>query len=151
MSLQTDSIFIKALQSDDALMQTIGGRLYGTAIPMPEEDALNEPVPYLIVFYDGMQNDTQTKDDPYEGDSDRVQVSVACVAKTLADLHSLTSQVRTVIHDYFVRHREEDAEIPYDYQLSAKAIQYDELKPCYNQELNYSCETINQTLDDHAE
>ena len=65
MSLATDSIFIAAIQSNTELMEALGyeapeeeyegrpGRLYGTAIPLPDEDADNTPVPYIIVTFDG--------------------------------------------------------------------------------------------------
>ena len=43
MSLATDSIFIAAIQSNPALVERIGGRLYGQAIPLPDEDADNVP------------------------------------------------------------------------------------------------------------
>ena len=74
MSLATDSIFIAAIQSNPALVERIGGRLYGTAIPLPDEDADNVPVPYVIVTFDGLNNDADTKDCSYESDYDRVNI-----------------------------------------------------------------------------
>ena len=41
--LQLDSVFIRALQQDATLMAAIGSRLYGTAIPLPDEDVDNVP------------------------------------------------------------------------------------------------------------
>ncbi|MBR7125988.1 MAG: hypothetical protein IKC86_05225, partial [Prevotella sp.] len=61
-SLATDSIFIAAIRSDADIMQEIGGRIYSTAIPLPDEDADNVPVPYIIVTFDGLTNDQTTKD-----------------------------------------------------------------------------------------
>ena len=69
MSLATDSIFITALQSNTDLLEALGyveatetsegapARLYCTAIPLPDEDANNVPVPYIIVTFDGLTND----------------------------------------------------------------------------------------------
>lgn len=113
-------------------------RLYGTAIPMPEEEADNEPVPYAIVMFDGLTNEAQTKDDPYEGDTDTVNISVLLTAKTLTDLHALTAAARDAIHNYLVSNTTEVL----DYQMSADAIQYDDLKPCYMQVLKYQCDTL---------
>ena len=53
MGLSTDSIFITALRASQELTQAVGGRIYGTAIPLPDEDADNVPPPYLIVTFDG--------------------------------------------------------------------------------------------------
>ena len=143
MSLQTDTVFIKALSGNAELMAQIGAtadslpRLYGTAIPLPDEDADNVPVPYIIVTFDGMNNDAQTKDDPYEGDGDVVNIGVTVVGRNLAELHTLTQTVRDTILQY-MRTNETEVE---DYQMTASAIQYDSWKPCYWQSLNYACDT----------
>jgi len=149
MSLQTDSIFIAALQSSPELMEAITTyvskgeehrseqpRLYGTAIPMPEEDADNVPLPYLIVTFDGLNNDQTTKDDPYESDYDQVQIGIEAAAPTLEALHTLTQKVREVVHTYFVEHETQVS----GYQFRAEPIIYDEWKPGYGQVLRYQCD-----------
>lgn len=136
MGLATDSIFIAALSGDSELMETIGGRLYGTAIPLPDEDLDNVPVPYVIVTFDGLANDSQTKDYTYEGDFDQVTIGVEVVGESLGALHDLTQQVRETILAYM---SDEDTSIE-DYQFSAQAIQFDSLKPCYWQVLTYQCD-----------
>ena len=55
MGLLTDKIFFEALKADTTFMQAIGNRLYGTAIPMPDENADKVPVPYAIVTFDGLR------------------------------------------------------------------------------------------------
>lgn len=136
MGLSTDAIFVAAIKSDDELMGAISGRLYGTAIPLPDEDADNVPVPYVIVTFDGLTNDAQTKDCPYEGDFDSVNIGVEVTAASLAALHQLTQKVRTVVLGYM---ESEDTTVR-DYQLTAGPIQYDQLKPCYWQVLRYQCD-----------
>lgn len=136
MGLSTDAIFVAAIKSDDELMGAISGRLYGTAIPLPDEDADNVPVPYVIVTFDGLTNDAQTKDCPYEGDFDSVNIGVEVAAASLAALHELTQKVRTVVLGYM---ESEDTTVR-DYQLTAGPIQYDQLKPCYWQVLRYQCD-----------
>ena len=149
MSLQTDSIFIAALQSSPELMEAITTyvskgeehrseqpRLYGTAIPLPEEDADNVPVPYLIVTFDGLNNDQTTKDDAYESDSDHVQIGIQAAAPTLEALHTLTQQVREVIHGYFIANETAVS----GYHFTAEPIVYDEWKPGYGQVLRYQCD-----------
>ena len=149
MSLATDSIFITALQSSPELMEYItvyvskgverrseNPRLYSTAIPLPDEDADNVPIPYLIVTFDGLNNDQTTKDDSYESDCDHVQIGIEAVAPTIKALHTLTQKVREVIHAYFTAN-----ETPVSsYQFTADAIQWDEIKPCYWQVLRYQCD-----------
>ena len=145
MSLQTDIIFIKAINSDEDLVETLGGRIYSTAIPLPDEDLDNVPLPYAIVSYSGMANEAQTKDDPYEGETDNVHIAVEVVAKTRQELATLITTIREVIHDYFTDGHEEDEEdenlIPLDYQLTAQAVVYDPYKPGYWQVLDYQCDT----------
>ena len=144
MSLATDSIFVDALQSNAALVERVGGRIYGTAIPLPDEDADNVPVPYLIVTFDGMNNDAGTKDNMYESNYDRVNIGVEVVGETLTKLHEVAQAVRDTIWNYFVNNRTAVE----DYTFTADAIQYDSLKPCYWQTLRYQCDVYNLEDDE---
>jgi len=160
MSLATDSIFVTALQSNADLLEKLTKsidddgttvidetpRLYGTAIGLPDDDADNVPVPYVIVTFDGLTNDQGTKDDRYESPYDTVNIGVEVTAKTLDDLHTLTQMVRDTILSYL---RTTDTAIM-DYNFAAQQIQYDSLKPCYWQVLTYQCDVIN-TNDDEQE
>lgn len=160
MSLATDSIFVLALQSNSDLLEKLTEsldddgttvidetpRLYGTAIGLPDDDAENVPVPYVIVTFDGLTNDQGTKDDRYESEYDTVSIGVEVTAKTLDDLHDLTQMVRDTILSYL---RTNDTPIM-DYNFAAQQIQYDSLKPCYWQVLTYQCDTIN-THDNEQE
>ena len=144
MSLATDSIFVDALKSNATLVESVGDRIYGTAIPLPDEDADNVPVPYLIVTFDGLNNDTGTKDDRYESEYDKVNIGIEVVGRTLKDLHDLTQMVRDTILTY-VRAIHTNVE---DYIFTADAIQYDSLKPCYWQTLRYQCDVYNLEDDE---
>ena len=140
MGLSTDSIFIAALSASEDIMEAVGGRIYGTAIPLPDEDVNNAPVPYIIVTFDSLANDQTTKDNLYEGTEDKVQVSIEVVGQTLGQLYDLTQMVRDVILDYF---RNNATAVEY-YDFSAQAIRYDGDKPCYWQVLSYQCEVNNE-------
>ena len=160
MSLATDSIFVAALQSNADLLEKLTEyidddgtvqydetpRLYGTAIGLPDEDADNVPVPYVIVTFEGLTNDQGTKDDRYESDYDTVNIGMTVVGRTLNGLHDLTQMVRDTILSYLST--TETAIM--DYQFAAQQIQYDSLKPCYWQVLTYQCDTVN-TNDDEQE
>ena len=145
MSLQTDIIFVKALRADEELMAKLAaGDVYNTAIALPDEDLDNAPLPYVIVSFDGLTNDIDTKDDPYESDSDAVNISIEIAARTRSELGQLAEAVRHQVHQYFLDAdpTDEDADlIPHDYQLSAQAVIYDSTKPCYWQVLTYQCDT----------
>ena len=145
MSLQTDIIFVKALRANaDLMAQLAAGDVYNTSIALPDEDLDNAPLPYVIVSFDGLTNDVETKDDPYEGDSDRVTISIEIAAKTRPELGQLAEDVRRQVHQYFVDAdpTDEDADmIPLDYQFSAQQVNYDQMKPCYWQVLSYQCDT----------
>jgi hypothetical protein len=138
-SLAVDKIFIAAIKDNAQLMAQIGGRLYPTAIPLPDESVDNVPVPYIIVTFDGLTNDAATKDDPYESDNDVVNIGIEITAKNRAALAALASAVRSTIHSYML---EQTTDIE-DYQLSAEGVQYDQFKPCYWQTLRYQCDVLN--------
>jgi hypothetical protein len=145
MSLQTDIIFVKALRANaDLMAQLAAGDVYNTAIALPDEDLDNAPLPYAIVTFDGLNNDIDTKDDPFESDSDSVNISIEIAAKTRNELGQLASAIRRQVHQYFINAdpTDEDYElIPHDYQFSAQAVNYDQMKPCYWQVLTYQCDT----------
>jgi hypothetical protein len=147
MSLQTDIIFVKALRSNaDLMAQLPAGDVYNTAIALPDEDADNAEVPYIIVSYDGLNNQDSTKDSSFDGLTDMVTVGIEIAAKTRPQLAELAIMVRDTIRDYFRQHvtlrDDEDYElIPNSYQLQAQQVQYDSLKPCYWQQLAYQCDT----------
>ena len=145
MSLQTDIIFVKALRANaDLMAQLAAGDVYNTAIALPDEDLDNAPLPYAIVTFDGLTNDIDTKDDPFESDSDSVNISIEIAAKTRNELGQLAEAIRRQVHQYFINAdpTDEDADlIPHDYQFSAQAVNYDSMKPCYWQVLTYQCDT----------
>ena len=145
MSLQTDIIFVKALRANaDLMAQLAAGDVYNTAIALPDEDLDNAPLPYAIVTFDGLNNDIDTKDDPFESDSDSVNISIEIAAKTRNELGQLASAIRRQVHQYFINAdpTDEDADlIPHDCQFSAQAVNYDSMKPCYWQVLTYQCDT----------
>ena len=155
MSLATDSIFITALQSNSDLMEALGydaqtgepARLYCTAISLPDEDAENVPVPYVIVTFDGLTNDQCTKDDRYESEYDTVNIGVEVTARNINELHDMTQMVRDTILSYL---RENDTAIM-DYNFAAQQIQFDSLKPCYWQVLTYQCDVENHINDNDDE
>lgn len=144
MSLLTDKIFVKALRSNATLMALLpAGDVYNTAITTPDEDLDNEPVPYIIVSFDGLTNDPSTKDD-YEGDTDTVNIGIEVAAESRPQLGSIMQTVRETVEDYFDNLPDSDEDwplVPFGYQLTADPVQYDMIKPCFWQVLHYQCDT----------
>ena len=147
MSLLTDLIFVKAIRSNEELMaQLPAGDVYNTSIALPDVDLENAPIPYVIVSYEGMQNDEDTKDNDFEGDTDRVQIAIEVAAATRPELGRLLVAIRRTVRDYFMENRGDDSDedfrlIPEDMTPSAGRVSYDPDKPCFWQVLNYACET----------
>ena len=120
--------------------------MYNTTIALPDEDIDNAPLPYVIVSFDGLQTQDQTKDDDFEAESDNVQIGVTVCAETRPQLGELAMAVRKTLREYFREHQGDDSDddfalIPEDMTLQAGAVQYDSLKPCYWQQLTYQCDT----------
>ncbi len=147
MSLQTDIIFVKALRSNAELIgQLPAGDVYNTAIALPDEEAENAPLPYIIVSFDGLNNQDTTKDDAFESESDSVQIGITICTGEREELGEMAVAVRTTIREYFREHYgdttdEDFALIPDDITLNAQGVQYDSMKPCFWQVLNYQCDT----------
>ena len=144
MSLITDKVFYNARRSNAALMEQVGGRIESTSIPVPDEQLDNEPVPYVIITFDGLQNEGFTKDNSYEGDTDKVQVSIDVTAQTRDELGDLMQTIRQTVIDYFEGIQKTDDDwplIPSNYTFTASPVTYDSMKSCYYQTLTYNCDT----------
>lgn len=145
MSLITDKVFYNALKSSSDLLTAVSNRIENTSIPVPDEELLNEPVPYIIITFDGMQNEGLTKDNSYEGDTDIVKVSIEVAAADRESLGVLTELIRQTVIAYFEDtegHATEDYDlVPISYEFSGGRIEYDPVKPCFFQTLGYSCVT----------
>lgn len=147
MSLQTDIVFVKALRSDAALIGALpAGDVYNTAIALPEPEAMNAPLPYVIVSFDGLNSQDSTKDVQWDGLTDHVHIGVEIAAEHRPQLADLAIRCRKAIAAYFRDHMEDTADedyplIPSLYDLQAGPVQYDDLKPCYWQRLTFTCDT----------
>ena len=154
MSLQADLIFVRALQQSQEVTALVDDRIYMTAIPRPEKEVANEPLPYIIVTFDGIQPQEQTKDDDYDCDYDSVQIGILLTATTRPRLADLAQKVRKAIKDYFEMLAaadpydlpDDDAEmlplLPTSAQVAGGQVEWDEDKPCYWLVLQYACEVI---------
>lgn len=144
MSLQTDIIFVKALSSNTELMELLPAHnVYNTGNIQPKNGQDNVKIPYILVSYDGMTNEDDTKDE-YEGDEDKVEISIEIAAKNREQLAEIAIMVRDTIRNYFENADPSDEDynlVPTDYVFSASRVMLDEGKPCFWQTLNYVCDT----------
>lgn len=138
MSLKTDIFFHNALQASEAVLSAVGDRIFNTARPTIDED--EDKIPYIIIAFDGLQNNADTKDDGVEGTEDRVTVSILCVTGNRQRLATLAENVRKTCIDYWNDHQDEEL-TPIEWQFSASQVQYDPDKPCCYQILTYQCIT----------
>jgi hypothetical protein len=144
MSLITDQVFYNALRQNADLMAMVGGRIENTSIPVPDDDLANQPLPYIIITYDGMQNEGFTKDDDYEGNVDKVQIGIEAAASDRETLGEIMKSVRATVKEYFANAEEGSDDydlVPFNYALKATPVAYDSLVPCYYQTLQYECDT----------
>ena len=141
MGLDTSTLFYRILSGNAELEKLTDGRIYSIAIPMPEENINESLVPWIIILFDGLNNDDATKDDPFESSTDTVQISIEIAAQTPDDLMDLAQLVRDTIHDEMVNGHTFDS--IFDYKFSAAAMQYDDLTPCFYARLSYSCSVSN--------
>lgn len=152
MSLLTDKIFVKALRSNEELLSKLPARdVYNTSIPVPDAEFDNAKIPYVIVAFDSLLNDNTTKDCSYEGETDRVQISIEVVAKTRPQLGELTTTIRRTVREFFENITEYDEDyklVPLDYTFSAQQIIYDGDKPAFGQTLVFQCDT---EIDDNEQ
>ena len=147
MSLQTDRIFLAALRASTDIAARVGDRIFPIAIPGSDDDLLNIALPYIVVTFDGLQNSIDTKDNPYMGDEDKVQIGIEIGAESpdgLSDLADLVrEQIDTFITSYTPAEGEEDLTplIPSGYDFSTSEKSYDWMRPCYYMKMIYNCDT----------
>lgn len=142
------SVFISALSANTDLMQQIGGRIYAIAIPLPEPDVANVPVPYIIVSpLDANNNDTN-KDNTFEGQYDDMPIEIVFCSKTKEQLAAMAWEIRNTIFKYFLADVDDDRkDIEYDRPSSTPQI-FDETKPCYWMKFTYQCQVKNDLYED---
>lgn len=149
MSFYADKFFYEALKSDDDIISMTDGRIFNPARTTVDEK--EDKIPYIIISFNGLTNDTTTKDD-VEGDTDTISIAIEVTAESRESLAELTQRIRQRIVAYYktVRYEStpsENDEYPIDWSFTAGPVQYDYIKPCMFQVLNYSCEFDNNTID----
>lgn len=138
MNSPIDELIYDALRSDTTLMEVTGGRIISTCTEVAPYESDNTPLPYMIITYDGMQVQDQTKDDIYDGGTDVEEVSVEICTESRTALFPIIKRIRKVVRDYFLN---TDGDCPDDYTVRASGVNWDWEKPCYFQTLTFQTYT----------
>ena len=146
---ELDEIIYDALTADNGIGLLLRGGIHSTCIEVPPTEDDNTPLPYIIITDDPFQNETGTKDDLWESDTDRVQASVEIAANSPAEVKQLRRMVRQAIAAHV-------ASLPYAdtpqlVSSSNDGIAWDWLKPCYYDRLHYQCDVLFTDEDDEQE
>ena len=132
-----DIAVMHSLNRSDALTTLVENRIFNTM--RPEYDEQEDKIPYIVVTYEGMTNDNDTKDS-IEGDEDVERVNVLIVAQDRVLLANIINEARTAIRDYLGGDAFDTYGIA-DYSVSASAVLGDWTVPCVYQSLNYTIST----------
>ena len=153
--LSTDIFFIAAIKSNDELMALLPAHNVYNNVADPDFDMDNVAMPYIIVNNDGGNNDTSSKDNDYESENDKVNISVRIVARNRKELDNLASTVRQTIHQYIcdmddqlsAGEEPEGWELkPEDYTFSFSDIAYEMQKPSHYVMFYYQCDVTNDLI-----
>lgn len=150
--IKTDMLFINALMASDEVTAMVGDRIFDTAIPGKDEDVDNEPVPYIIVSHNGLNNEDWTKDNDGEGETDVVQIGMTVAANDREELADLCILIRQAVNDYLDNYEPQEGEedftddLPENREFSMQKVQYDPWKPCFFVDLNWTCDINNLEL-----
>lgn len=154
MSLQVDTVFMAAIESDAKVMEIIGGRRWCTASQEPEDAFIkNTAVPFLIVNFDGFTSAQGTKDDDFDSGDDTVNISITIAAKNSEQLGDLAARVRRAVHNYLCAHMGE-AGVPWSTIPGGGMKTYDQWKPAFFMDLTWQCNVdfdLNNDDDEQAD
>ena len=141
MSLQSSKFIISAINADEDIVRTIGGRLYYVGRDNAAED--EDKIPYVVVMPKGLSELT-TKDGGALEDEDKIDVLV--VAASGEALMSLADGVRRTVYNYLVStggYEEAGRFSVSQMSFAAGEVYFDPTKPCYYQFLSFTLNTEN--------
>ena len=148
MQMELDEIIYNAIVADQTLVSECSC-IKSTCIEVPPTDEDNTPLPYIIVAEEVSQMEIITKDDMWEGDTDRVNVGVIISAASPNEVKRLRRLVRKAVSSYVIALGNDEPTLQ---SLSYDGIAWDWTNPCYYDTLHYSCDVeINLDEDNNDE
>lgn len=133
-----DVAVMQSLNQSEELEALCEGRIYNTL--RPEMDEQEDKIPYIVVTYEGMTNECDSKD-LQEGSTDTERVNVLCVARDRIQLSNVINVVREACRSYLYSDECYNRFRIDQYELSASPVMGDWTVPCVYQSLNYSITT----------
>ena len=157
--LSTDTFFIAAIKSNAELMELLPAHGVYDNVANPDVDMDNVEIPYIIVNNDGGNNLAESKDDNYESEDDRVNISVRITACNREQLDNIATEVRKTIRKYMLdmdnAEPGQEGDMfdlkPYDYEFSFSDISFVPDKPCHQIMLYYLCQVVNNLNEENDE
>ena len=137
-TIVADIAIVQALQRSETIETLVEHRIFNTM--RPEYDEQEDKIPYIVVTYEGMTNDNDTKDS-IEGDEDVERVNVLIVAQDRVQLSNIVNAARKDIREYLSGVDASDRYGIADYSVSATPVMGDWTVPCTYQSLNYTIYT----------
>ena len=148
---QVDEIIYDAISADTDLMEAIGGRVVSTCFEVPPYDIDNTQTPYIIVHDSGFFNQQTTKDNLWESEEDQVTTTVEVAADSPGEVKQIVRKIRAAVASYISTMYANGSEVPELQSLNSDGIDWDWMKPCYYQHLNYQCITNADNTDEQEE
>ena len=137
-TIVADIAIKKELQQSKTIETLVEHRIFNTM--RPEYDEQEDKIPYIVVTYEGMTNDNDTKDS-IEGDEDVERVNALIVAQDRVQLSNIINEARKAIREYLSGGDScDDYGIEY-YKVTATPVMGDWTVPCTYQSLNYTIYT----------
>ena len=141
MAKELTDILLAAIEANDELVNLTGSRVFDTCNEVPSwVDKDNTQLPYLVVIEKAANNDTTTKDWVWESYIDHCAASIVICAKTPDDVRSLRRKVRKAVEDYIEYLAAQVESVPNLTSSGYEGVAWDEMKPCYNDAINYQCD-----------
>ena len=145
MVKELDEILYDALTSDSEIMAACGypdspARIFSTCVEVSPLENDNTPLPYIIIMDDGFQNDIETKDDVWEGNSDHVAASIMVCAESRDEAVALCNQCRLAVSQHIRDMLQQQLPVPDLQALTSPGTDWDWQKPCYHKTLQYQCD-----------
>ena len=141
MAKELTDILLDAIEANQELVTLTGSRVFDTCNEVPSwQDKDNTQLPYLVIVEKPATNDNGTKDWMWESPTDHCAASIIVCDETPDKVRSLRRKVRKAVEDYIAYLAEQGESIPTLTSSGYEGVAWDEMKPCYNDAINYQCD-----------
>ena len=141
MAKELTDILLDAIKANDELVTMTGSRVFDTCNEVPSwQDKDNTQCPYIVIVEKPATNDTSTKDWLWESYIDHCAASIIICDETPDKVRALRRKVRKAVADYIEYLADQGESVPNLTSSGYEGVAWDEMKPCYNDAINYQCD-----------